>query len=103
MAMVEINSRKTNLRRFRHSNRYYFDVERNCPLGAWTNSSLLVPAQNDVDNSGFRNFTNLKQKYPGLKTELAVGGWGEGGRKYSALVHHKDRRDSFIRSVVGNT
>nr|CAD7585536.1 unnamed protein product [Timema genevievae] len=52
------------------------------------------------DMHGFANFTALKKKYPGLKTEVAVGGWGEGGRKYSGLVSVKARRDSFIKSVV---
>lgn len=59
--------------------------------------------QIDVEQNGYQNFTDLKAKYPGLKTELAVGGWGEGGRKYSALVSMKERRDSFIRSVVGQS
>ena len=54
-----------------------------------------------MQQSGFANFTALKTKFPGLKTGVAVGGWGEGGRKYSELVSIKARRDTFIASVVG--
>ncbi|XP_066589661.1 endochitinase [Prorops nasuta] len=61
---------------------------------------LVLDDEFDVAKNGFKNFTSLKQKYPGLQTEVAVGGWGEGGRKYSALVSVPQRRRSFIKSVV---
>ncbi|KAF6216610.1 hypothetical protein GE061_000954 [Apolygus lucorum] len=61
---------------------------------------LILDPEVDVEQNGFYNFTQLKSKYPHIKTEVAVGGWGEGGEKYSQLVSMKDRRDVFIRSVV---
>lgn len=57
--------------------------------------------QLDVGQRGFKNFTDLRKKYPALKLEVAVGGWAEGGEKYSAMVAQKSRRDSFINSIVG--
>ncbi|KAI7815189.1 chitinase-like 1 [Rhyzopertha dominica] len=62
---------------------------------------LLTNLQVDVEQNGFRNFTSLKEKYPNVKFQVAVGGWAEGGSKYSQMVAVKSRRDSFIRSVVG--
>ena len=52
-------------------------------------------------DGGFHRFTALKQRYPGLITTVAMGGWGEGGKKYSELVSDPNRRKSFIASVVG--
>lgn len=62
---------------------------------------LFVPHQNDIDDRGFKNFTDLRKKNPNLKLQIAVGGWAEGGRKYSRMCADKNKRKIFIQSVVG--
>ena len=49
---------------------------------------------------GFERFVGLKQKWPELKTLVAIGGWAEGGDKYSRMVEQESRRSTFIKSVV---
>lgn len=62
---------------------------------------LILDEELDVQKGGFDKFVALKKKYSHLKTQVAIGGWAEGGRKYSAMVRVKARRDSLIRSIVG--
>ena len=49
---------------------------------------------------GYRRFTALRKKYPHIKTLLSVGGWAEGGKKYSEMVSVQSRRHTFINSVI---
>lgn len=62
---------------------------------------LILDEELDVEKDGFNKFVALKKKYPHIKTQVAIGGWAEGGRKYSQMVSVKARRDSLISSIVG--
>lgn len=44
--------------------------------------------------------TNLRKQYPGLKVSIGIGGWNEGSKNYSILASDKEKRESFINSVV---
>ncbi|XP_067122331.1 endochitinase-like [Centruroides vittatus] len=59
-----------------------------------------IDPQYDLEKGGYKRFVNLRVKYPHLKLLLAVGGWAEGGRKYSEMVSDKSRRDIFVASAV---
>lgn len=45
-------------------------------------------------------FTNLKTKNPKLKSLLAIGGWNEGSKTYSAMVSSASLRAVFIKSAL---
>ncbi|XP_015915003.1 endochitinase [Parasteatoda tepidariorum] len=59
-----------------------------------------IDPEYDLENGGYKKFTALRGKHPHLKLLLAVGGWAEGGRKYSDMVGEKSRRDIFVKSAV---
>ncbi|XP_049790950.1 endochitinase-like [Schistocerca nitens] len=54
----------------------------------------------DVQDGGFENFTALRQEFPGVRLQVALGGWAEGGHNYSAMVGDPARRASLVRSAV---
>jgi len=42
----------------------------------------------------------LKSKNPALKVLIAIGGWNEGGKKYSEMAKTAENRAAFIKSAV---
>ncbi|XP_064482748.1 endochitinase-like [Ornithodoros turicata] len=54
----------------------------------------------DFERGGFKRFNAFKKKHPHLKTLLAVGGWAEGGKKYSDMVSVSSRRETFVKSAL---
>lgn len=59
-----------------------------------------IDPEYDFNKGGYRRFTALRKKYPHLQTLLAVGGWAEGGKKYSEMVSTTGRRHTFINSAL---
>ena len=43
---------------------------------------------------------SLRDKYPGLKLLVAVGGWGEGGKKYHQMATNPEYRRKFVVSLA---
>jgi len=72
-----------------------------CGVSNVTWGVLVLDPERDIDNGGYAKFVALKDKFPNKpKMMLAVGGWGEGGKKYSQMASMPSRRQSFVSSVV---
>ncbi|XP_043276969.1 acidic mammalian chitinase-like isoform X2 [Venturia canescens] len=50
--------------------------------------------------NGFAKFNDLRNKNPGVKTLVAIGGWGEGSANYSKMASSPNSREIFVNSTV---
>ncbi|KAF7418048.1 hypothetical protein HZH68_000701 [Vespula germanica] len=68
---------------------------------SWEIQSLDRWSDIEEDEIGnYRKMTNLRKQYSGLKVSIGIGGWNEGSKNYSILASDKEKRESFINSVV---
>lgn len=51
-------------------------------------------------DGSYQDFLRLRELSPSSKLILSVGGWGEGGQKYSDMVSTAAGREAFIESVI---
>ncbi|XP_076666712.1 chitinase-3-like protein 1 [Andrena cerasifolii] len=49
---------------------------------------------------GYGKFTRLREKSPGTKAMIAIGGWNEGSSKFSQVASNPGTRTQFVRNVV---
>lgn len=57
----------------------------------------LGPAEGE---GSYTDFLRLEQLSPKSRLILSVGGWGEGGQKYSEMASLASNREAFIKSVI---
>ncbi|KAL3289219.1 hypothetical protein HHI36_003653 [Cryptolaemus montrouzieri] len=70
-------------------------------LGIDTSGNLKILDSNlEIRLRGLERFNALKQKYPKLKTLIAVGGWNEGSAKYSVVAADSRKRATLIKSAI---
>ncbi|CAG0917165.1 unnamed protein product [Notodromas monacha] len=62
--------------------------------------TILDPQHDLGSNGGFQRFLRLKDQNPSVKLSVAIGGWGEGGKKYSEMVSLPERRAATTASIV---
>nr|XP_027218101.1 probable chitinase 10 isoform X3 [Penaeus vannamei] len=56
--------------------------------------------ETDIVKGAYKAAVGLKNQNPALKVMIAIGGWNEGGKKYSEMASSKQRREKFVASVV---
>ncbi|KAG7160183.1 chitinase 2-like 3 [Homarus americanus] len=54
----------------------------------------------DFNKKALERFVNMKSLNPRLKVLVAIGGWTEGSKKYSAMAKTAASRKTFIKSAV---
>lgn len=54
----------------------------------------------EIISGGFKQFNELKEANPCLKTLIAIGGWNEGSEKYSLMAETAKGRQNFADSVL---
>ena len=54
----------------------------------------------DRDPNGLKEFSRLKSKYPNVKLIVSIGSYEAGGKDFSEMVALRERRRTFISSVV---
>ena len=64
-----------------------------------SNDSTLIATYLNASGN-YRATVDLKKMNPSLKVLIAVGGWAEGGKKYSAMASTMQTRSRFVESVV---
>ncbi|RJE24640.1 chitinase [Aspergillus sclerotialis] len=55
---------------------------------------------NDWDEDFYKEFNALKDRKPGLKTYISVGGWDAGGKVFSDMARFPGTRNAFIKSAI---
>ena len=84
-----------------HSHRCQREVLHNVichPVGILSSKPMLRSYL--VTSGNYRATVDLKKRNPSLKVLIAVGGWAEGGKKYSAMAATPQSRSRFVDSVV---
>ena len=51
-------------------------------------------------SGSYKSAVALKSVNPALRVMLAIGGWNEGGKKYSQMSASADSRRRFIKSAI---
>ncbi|XP_071534026.1 probable chitinase 2 [Panulirus ornatus] len=69
-------------------------------LNETTNNIKSLDPEYDINKRAYEKFVNLKSLNPRLKVLMAVGGWTEGSKKYSAMASTSETRKIFIDSAV---
>ncbi|XP_076042458.1 putative chitinase 10 isoform X2 [Oratosquilla oratoria] len=64
------------------------------------NTMMVLDEELDIVKGAYKLAINLKEKNPNLKVMVAIGGWNEGGRKYSHMASTPENRKAFVDSAL---
>lgn len=53
-----------------------------------------------LGSNGYKRTAALRDKFPGLKVTLSIGGWSQSGTEYSKIAASPEKRQTFVKNVV---